>query len=93
MPAGICRARIEVVGENNMVSDKNVVLQSYAFADEGVAGNFTAAANFCAFLDFDKRADFYIVADFTAVKIGEAENADISAQLHIGSNFLKWLPG
>ena len=86
-------ARVAVVGENNMVPDENVVLQSDAFANESVAGNFTTAANFRAFLDFDKRADFHIVANFTAVKIGEAENTDIPAQLDVGSNLLERVPG
>ena len=73
------------------MTDKDFVFDCDTFADEGVAGNFAASANFCAFLNLNKGADFRVVADFAAVQIGEAENADILAQLDVCGDFLEWL--
>src|ERR1035441_5595228 len=87
------KARISVVGENDIVPDENFLLQRHAFADESVAGNFAAAPDFRALLDFNERADLHIIADFTPVKIGETEDANVSSQLDIRRNPLERLVG
>jgi hypothetical protein len=49
------------------MSDKDVVLDGDALANEGVARDFAVAAHTRVLLNLDKRPDFGVVTDFTAV--------------------------
>jgi hypothetical protein len=79
-------ARIQVIGKNHVVTDEDILFQGHAFANETMAGNFTAMADARALLDFHKGADFHVVANFATVKVGKGKEPDIFAQLHIGGN-------
>src|SRR5712692_10881459 len=68
---GVGGTRIKVVDEGDIVSDKDLLLQSYSFADKRVTGNFAPTANPDSFLDFDKGTDFHVIANLAAIKIGE----------------------
>src|SRR5712664_2352963 len=64
---GVGGARIKVVDEGDIVPDKDLLLQSYSFADKRVTGNFAPTANPNSLLDFDKGADFHIITDLAAI--------------------------
>src|SRR2546430_1711186 len=75
------------------MSHKNFLLQRHSLANERVAGDLAPIPDSRPFLDFDERPDFHVIADLTAVQIGEAIDAHPFAQLHVGRNQLKRLPG
>ena len=66
---------ITVVDESDIVADENFILQSYAFANEGVAGNLAAVADFDSFLNLHKGANLHVIANFATVKIDEIQIA------------------
>jgi hypothetical protein len=68
--------------------DKNLVLDSDPFADEGVAGDFAAATDPGALLDFHEGTDFRVVANLTPIKIGESEDFDTLPDFYIGGDAL-----
>ena len=79
-------AGITVVGESDVVTDENLVLQSNPFANESVAGDFTAVPDFGPLLDLHERADLHVVPNLATVKIDETNEPDIFAQPDIGRN-------
>ena len=79
-------ARNFIVDKDNPVTDKNLVLNLDALADEGVAGNFAATADAGPPLNFDERADPAFIADFAAVKIYKVVNNDVVAKLYVRRN-------
>ena len=80
---------ITIIGESDIVTDENLVFQSYPFTNEGVAGDFAAVSNFNPFLNLHERSNLYVIPDLTTVKIDEIVKPDISAQLHVRSHPLK----
>lgn len=84
-------AWIKVVSEHDAVADENFVFENDTFTNESVAGYFAAAANFGTFLHFHEGADFGFVANFAAVEVYEAKDANVPAQFHAGSDELKRL--
>src|SRR5712692_9185027 len=85
--AAVCgSAGIDVIDESDVVANKNVVFDVYAFTYKGVAGNLAALADFCVLLDFDERADLRLVADFAAVQVDEFGKLDVLAELHTRSD-------
>src|SRR6266851_1292128 len=68
--------------------DEHLVFDGHALADEGVALDLAAGADFHALLDLDEGADRRLVADLAAVQVDEGVEADVPAQLDVGSNAL-----
>jgi len=87
-PVG-CGAWIQIVDEHHTVSDKNVVFDGYAFANEGVGGNLAATSNEGIFLHFDEGADLGFIADSAAIKVDQIglEDFYIVPKDHVGGNW------
>src|SRR5262249_38712750 len=83
-------SRNAIIDEDHTVSDKNVVLDDNALADEGVAGYLAATANRGVFLYLDKRPDLAVVADCAPVQIDKIRDVGVRADAHIRGNFLQW---
>src|ERR1700733_13540978 len=68
------------------MSDKYVVLDLDAFADECMTRDLAAFSDRGVFLDFDKRADLRLVPNFTPVEIDEFGKLDALSKLNVRSN-------
>lgn len=79
------RSWISVINECYIVPNENAFLDCNAFANEGVAGDFTTGSNPCALLDFNKSANFRFVANLAPIKIYESADPNISSKLHVRS--------
>ena len=66
--------------------DEYVVLDGYAFTNEGVARNLAALPNASILLHFNESTYLGFVANFTAVEINEFGKANIFPQLDVWSN-------
>ena len=88
-PIRIGGARITIIGESDIVPNKNIILQSHPFTNKGMTGNFAAVPNLDPFLNLHKRSNLHIVPNLTSVKIDEIVKPDIFAQFHIGGYPLK----
>src|SRR6266568_6745657 len=53
--------RVDIVDERHSVPDEDVVLNGYAFTDEGVAGDLAVAPDPGVLLDLDKCADLGVI--------------------------------
>src|SRR6266576_3910347 len=62
---------IEVIDKGHRMTDKHVVLNVYALADERMAGNLAAAPDPRILLNLDEGPDFGFVANFTAIEVNE----------------------
>lgn len=91
LPAVIRGARMEVVGESNIVADEDLIFQSYTFANKSMTRNFATVPDFDALLDFDKGADFYVVPNFTTIQVDKPMEPNVFTQLDIWSNPLERL--
>src|ERR1019366_2803972 len=76
-------ARVDIVDERHPVPDEDVVLNGYAFADEGVAGDLAVAPHPGVLLDLDKRADLGVIAHLAAVQVDEPGELDVLTQLDV----------
>src|ERR1022692_2609492 len=65
-----------VVDEDHTVSNKDLVLERDARADEAVAGDLAAVADENVPLDFHERTDTRVRADHAAVKVDERTEGD-----------------
>src|SRR5437899_3972647 len=74
------------------MADEDFLLQCHAFTDKAVAGNLAAAPDFRALLNFHERANLYLVADLTAIKVGEPIKPHALAQLYVRCDSLEKLP-
>src|SRR5262249_33482722 len=83
---GAAGPREQVVGEADMVTDEDFVLYRDPLTDERVAGDLAALPHHRVFLDLDERPDACAVADRAAIEVDEAEDLDVTAQLHVGSD-------
>jgi hypothetical protein len=63
--------------------NEDVIFDGNPLTDEGVAGDFAAAADLGVFLDFDERADFGLASDLAPVEIDELREPDILAQFYV----------
>src|SRR5712691_527896 len=72
------------------MTDKDLVLDGHAFADEGVTRDLDVASDFSIPLDFHKRADLCIVADVATVEVDESMNLNIHAQLDVRCDSAKF---
>jgi hypothetical protein len=63
--------------------NEDVIFDGNPLTDEGVAGDFAAAADLGVFLDFDERADFGLAPDLASVEIDELREPDILAQFYV----------
>jgi hypothetical protein len=87
--ASVCGPRIRVVCKGHAVSDKDVIFDSDAFANESVAGNLASAPDPGVLLDFDKGTYLCLVPDLAPVQIYELGKADIHTQFHIIGNAIE----
>jgi hypothetical protein len=65
------------------VPDKNIVLYSDTFADEGVTGDFAVFTDNGVLLDFNKSADFAIVTNRTTIEVNELRKLYVFAQRNV----------
>src|SRR6185312_8868074 len=70
---------ITVIHERHTVSDKDVVFDRDAFADEAVAGYFAAPSYLCILLNLYESSNLGFVADFTAIEVDEPREPNIGA--------------
>ena len=77
--------RVTVVDEHHAVTDKDVVFDCHAFADERMTGDFAARAYARVFLNLDKGPQLGFVTDAAAIEVDEVRDADIAAQTDIGT--------
>jgi homogentisate 1,2-dioxygenase len=68
------------------VSDKDVVLDGYAFADKGMTGDLAAFADISVLLYLDKGSNLRLVSDLTAVEVNELGKAHVPSQLDVWSD-------
>jgi hypothetical protein len=83
LAAFVCCARVWIVDEHHVVSNEYAFLQSHAFTDETVAGDFAIGADNRAFLDLDKRSDPRPIAHGATVQVDEVADNDILAESDI----------
>jgi hypothetical protein len=74
---------VPIVDKNHMMSNKDVILNGYAFADETVAGNFAALPDLDPLLNFDESTNFRVVPNLASVKINKIVNCDVATKLDI----------
>jgi hypothetical protein len=73
------------------VTDENIVLDGYAFADKCVAGNLAVFADPGTFLYLYKCTDFGVVVNFASVKIHKFVYIDVFTELYVGGYFFHFL--
>ena len=72
-----------------MMTNKHLVLDRNALANERVARNFAARAHSGILLNFNKATDARFIPNRTAVKINEAEYLYGTSQDNVGSDAVK----
>ena len=90
-PIGLCLqlsvhcgcAGVGVIDKSDIVPDKNIVLYSDTFADEGVTGDFAVFTDNGVLLDFNKSADFAIVTNRTTIEVNELRKLYVFAQRNV----------
>jgi len=68
------------------VSDKNVIFNGNAFADERVTGDLYVPADLGVLLNLHECSDPAVVSDEAPVQVHETINADILAELDVTSD-------
>jgi hypothetical protein len=80
-----------VVRKDYTVTNKDVVLDGYAVADESVTLDTTTATNCRTPLDLYKSADLRLIADPAAVQVRELVNDHATAQFNVRRYVHKFL--
>jgi hypothetical protein len=75
--------RMSIIYEHHAMTNKALILDRYAFADETMRADLTFFADFHAILNFDERPDPRMVPEFTAVDIAKAKKPDAFAELYV----------
>src|SRR3972149_5182418 len=86
--ARVNRPRIAVVSEDHVMPYEHLVFDSYAFADEGVAGDLAVPPALRPLLALDEGTDPRVVANLTAVEVDEVVDLHVSTQLHVRGDAL-----
>src|SRR5581483_4844920 len=73
-----------VVDKDDAVANKDLILDSHAGTDEGVARDLAALADARVRLHFDESPDARVAADFASVKIHEGGDPHAATQPHVG---------
>lgn len=68
------------------MTNENTRLDGNAFADKGVAADFTMIPDLGPFLDFYERPYLRLVPDLATVKVNERVDAYVSTEFHIRRN-------
>src|SRR5439155_1893461 len=74
----VCRSRISIIYEDDIVTYEHTVFDCDALADEGMTGDLAIAPDRGSLLDFYKRSDLRPVADRAAVQIYKVINLDVA---------------
>src|ERR1700693_4387359 len=79
-------ARVGIVNESYAVTNKHVVLDRDAFANEAMAGDLAILSDSRILLNLNKSPNFRVVTDFATIKIDELRQFDVLTKFDVGGN-------
>lgn len=84
----ICRSRVSIIHECDVVPNENAFFNCDAFTNERVTGDLAARPDRCAFLDFYEGSDLRFVTNLTPVKVDESTNPNVASEPYVGCYLL-----